>query len=354
MSALERFFYDSRYVITVSREGIKSRKVRPIFRLFYFLVCLWVIFTNVFFFFERKNQKFRLAEIDRLRADNLELSDRMAEIDGTIREFGDYFRTLNYYDRFDRFRTEKFLEYGKNKRVRKRIMAREGVHSGMELTLASVEEDLSLVNQAMKLRADSIGNTLKLASLDRKVTEVGGDQRNGGLNSVIRWSIRRLNSFESFLNSIPIVRPMDSYRVSSRYGVRLDPFDGVSRMHSGIDLVGPYKSKIFVPADGVVKSVSRNGKFGNTVIIDHGNDIVTRYGHLGEIYVSGGDRVRKGDVLAVQGNTGRSTGNHLHYEISVNNVKQDPSTFFQIGDRLGVQLDFGGSSGENYSNSVSH
>ncbi|MDR2077710.1 MAG: M23 family metallopeptidase [Rickettsiales bacterium] len=279
-----------------------------------------------------------MAEIERLKIDNHELTGRIAEMEGIIEDFGDYFRILNYYDRFDKFKTGKFaatVEKNKNK-----IIAKEKTRGNMKSMTTSVEENLSLVNQALKLRTDSISNTLKIASLDRKIAQ-NSHEHNGDVNSALRQSIKRLNSLESFLNSIPIVRPMDNYRVSSHYGLRLDPFDKVKRMHRGIDLVGPYKSKIFVPADGIVRFVSKNKKLGNTVVVYHGNDIVTKYGHLGDIYVSVGDQVKKGDVLAVQGNTGRSTGNHLHYEISVNNINQDPNDFFKIGDKLGIQLDLG-------------
>jgi murein DD-endopeptidase MepM/ murein hydrolase activator NlpD len=350
------FFHGSNYVVTVSENGIKSKKVNPIFKVFYFVAYLWIMFTNIFFFFGIKNQKYRLAEISQLKSDNLELTNKMVEMNRIIGEFGEYFHALNYYDRFDKFKKGKFLVDRKNMKARNKIILKDDSRDNIKLTITNIEENLSLVNQAMKLRADSISSTLKLASLEKKIAQSTQGYNKNSINLVLHQSIRRLNSLESFLNSIPIARPMDNYRVSSHYGVRFDPFDKVKRMHNGIDLVGPYKSKIFVPADGIVRSVSRNKKLGNTVIVDHGNDIVTKYGHLGEIYVNGGDRVKRGDVLAIQGSSGRSTGNHLHYEISVNSVNQDPNNFFRIGDRLGIKLDLGKLSDKTYSgvNSIKH
>ena len=96
-----------------------------------------------------------------------------------------------------------------------------------------------------------------------------------------------------------------------------------------MDFVGPYGSVIYAPADGVVDIVAKRGGFGNSIEIDHGNDIKTEYAHLDSSLVKVGDIVKRGDKIAIQGNTGRSTGPHLHFEIRANGTAVNPLKYLQ-------------------------
>jgi murein DD-endopeptidase MepM/ murein hydrolase activator NlpD len=137
-----------------------------------------------------------------------------------------------------------------------------------------------------------------------------------------RWeTLRRL------VRHLPLMSPVDQYYVASRFGRRRDPFNKKWAVHKGLDLAGPAGQKIRSPAAGTVVFAGRNGRFGRFIEIDHGFGIRTRYGHLRRILVKKGRRVMHRQDIGVLGNTGRSTGPHLHYEIVVDENRVDPSKF---------------------------
>jgi murein DD-endopeptidase MepM/ murein hydrolase activator NlpD len=113
-------------------------------------------------------------------------------------------------------------------------------------------------------------------------------------------------------------------RVSSAYGWRNDPIDGGTKFHKGIDLPMPTGSEVRSPADGRVVSVGEQAGYGLTVVVAHGNGLESRYAHLSGTDIRPGDPVRAGDLIARSGNTGRSTGPHLHFEVTVNGQAVDP------------------------------
>jgi murein DD-endopeptidase MepM/ murein hydrolase activator NlpD len=128
------------------------------------------------------------------------------------------------------------------------------------------------------------------------------------------------------LASTPSVWPVRGY-LSATFGNRIDPFTAQKDFHPGIDISAPMGTKIQAPADGVVVSAGIQGGYGNAVVIDHGNGIVTRYGHMDSFEVKPGQRVRRGDVIGHVGNTGRSTAPHVHYEVWVRDQAQNPIHF---------------------------
>ena len=128
------------------------------------------------------------------------------------------------------------------------------------------------------------------------------------------------------LASTPSIWPVRGY-LSAGFGNRLDPFTGQRDFHPGIDISTPIGTRIFAPADGVVLSAAVQGGYGNSLIMDHGYGVVTRYGHLDAYAVRPGQRVRRGDLIGFVGNTGRSTGPHLHYEVWVRDQAQNPIHF---------------------------
>ena len=105
-------------------------------------------------------------------------------------------------------------------------------------------------------------------------------------------------------------------------------------MHSGVDIPGQYATPIYATADGVVGRTGWVGGYGNLVEIEHGRGIQTRYGHLSSILVAPGKRVKRGDLVALMGSTGRSTGNHLHYEVRIDGRAVNPVPFLQTPDYL--------------------
>src|SRR5437763_398531 len=114
---------------------------------------------------------------------------------------------------------------------------------------------------------------------------------------------------------------------------RSDPFEHGAAMHPGIDLAGSYGTPIYATADGTVLRAGWNsGGYGNLVEIDHGRGITTRYGHMSAILVSAGQHVTRGEQIGRMGSTGRSTGNHLHYEVRIDNRPVNPIPFMKSTD----------------------
>lgn len=134
------------------------------------------------------------------------------------------------------------------------------------------------------------------------------------------------------LRCIPAIMPVkdvDIYRISSHYGYRTDPFYKVQKLHSGIDFSGPIGTKIYCTGDGVVETVVLgNSGYGNYILVDHGYGYKTRYAHLKKALVKKGQKVTRGENIALMGNTGKSTAPHLHYEVIKNNKAINPIDFF--------------------------
>jgi murein DD-endopeptidase MepM/ murein hydrolase activator NlpD len=132
---------------------------------------------------------------------------------------------------------------------------------------------------------------------------------------------------KSLLASTPSIWPTRGW-LTSEFGVRLDPSSTERSMHRGVDIATPHGAPVVAPSDGTVIFVGVEGSYGKVLVIDHGYGVKTRYGHLSEIFVAPGDRVSRGARIAAVGNTGRSTGPHLHYEVRVNGISENPRRFF--------------------------
>lgn len=128
-------------------------------------------------------------------------------------------------------------------------------------------------------------------------------------------------------------RPITWGWLSSRYGYRSDPFTGKRTWHDGVDLAGKEGSDIIAVAAGVVTFAGDRYGYGNLVEIDHGDGLVTRYGHCKTVKVSVGDVVQKSQVVALMGSTGRSTGPHVHFEVRRNGKSQNPEDYIQRASR---------------------
>jgi hypothetical protein len=130
---------------------------------------------------------------------------------------------------------------------------------------------------------------------------------------------------------IPTRSPVPDVSVGSGFGWRIDPFTGLSAMHEGLDFPASVGTPIYAAAGGVVVSQEVHPQYGNLIEVDHGNDVLTRYAHLSRSLVKKGDLIKRGQKIAEVGNTGRSTGPHLHFEVLVRGVAQDPQKFLRMG-----------------------
>ena len=147
-------------------------------------------------------------------------------------------------------------------------------------------------------------------------------------------SWKKLDQLETGTIAIPSAMPVEGTNFTSGFGVRSDPFQGRSAMHPGVDLAGPIGTPIRATAEGIVNRSEWVTGYGNLVEINHGRGIQTRYGHLSRSLVAPGQRVKRGDVIALMGSTGRSTGSHLHYEVRLDGKAVNPVPFMQTNDYL--------------------
>lgn len=130
-------------------------------------------------------------------------------------------------------------------------------------------------------------------------------------------------------NTLPSGSPVDAAYNSSSFGWRVDPFTGKAAMHEGLDFMAEAGTPIYAAAGGIVAQAEKTPDYGNIVKLDHGSGLETRYAHASRLLVKAGERVERGQVIAEVGNTGRSTGAHLHFEVRLNGVPLDPRKYLQ-------------------------
>ena len=131
--------------------------------------------------------------------------------------------------------------------------------------------------------------------------------------------------------SIPSITPIQGFRLTSDYGMRVHPVLGGMRMHKGLDMASPVGTPVYATADGIVGKADWFGGYGLYVQIEHGGELETRYGHMSRLNVAAGQHVHKGDLIGFVGTTGRSTGPHLHYEVRVAGEAVNPLPYLQAG-----------------------
>ena len=136
---------------------------------------------------------------------------------------------------------------------------------------------------------------------------------------------------------VPTQDPVVAGTLSSLFGWRIDPFTGRSALHAGLDFQADQGTPILAAAGGVVVTQEFHPAYGKLVEIDHGNDLITRYAHASKTFVRRGDLIKRGQKIAEVGNTGRSTGAHLHFEVLVQGIPQDPQKFLAAGRKLPAQ-----------------
>lgn len=135
---------------------------------------------------------------------------------------------------------------------------------------------------------------------------------------------------------IPTQTPVPNANLGSYFGWRIDPITGRSALHTGLDFPSASGTPIFAAAGGVVVTQEVQSEYGNMLEVDHGNDLISRYAHASKVYVKKGDLIKRGQKIAEVGSTGRSTGPHLHFEVLVQGIPQDPQKFLNAGRDLGT------------------
>lgn len=173
--------------------------------------------------------------------------------------------------------------------------------------------------------------------LNRKPVETLKVSANSGLRPTFRESLREYNLLQSAslspmfrnfpkrwqVNVRPSLWPVDG-RLLSPFGGRSDPFSGEGAMHTGVDMTASTGTVVHAAADGVVAFAEWSGRYGQLVVVDHGNGMQTYYAHLSRFEVISGQEIRRGDVVGKSGSTGRTTAPHLHYEVRIGGTPVNP------------------------------
>lgn len=217
---------------------------------------------------------------------------------------------------------------------------------------ARTDKSVALLEKALGRTGLDVAAMLSRAAEARADVGVGGPLRalNGAMPGATGVAVasadpqadRDMNNLEgkfgrwgdliALAQRLPLDLPMaGEAEVSSTYGRRIDPFTKQPAFHAGIDFIGPNRAPVVSTAPGVVVFAGRKGPYGRTVEIDHGLGVKTRYAHLSAISVQAGETVPFGRQLGTMGSTGRSTGQHLHYEILLDDEQIDPGKFIEAG-----------------------
>ncbi len=210
-------------------------------------------------------------------------------------------------------------------------LARDQAHLGVQMVSALVRRTGVNPDQALAMGvasaepADAGGPFMPLrAAIDAGLFQMQSDLSHYGATA------GRLADLMRLVRSMPLGRPLPEYEVTSGFGARRDPFNGLPALHNGVDLRAMAGTPVTATAPGVVTMAETNGEFGNLIEIAHGFGLRTRYGHLSRVLVARGDRIEAGQTIGQVGSTGRSTGPHLHYEILFRQANLDPLKFLEV------------------------
>lgn len=162
------------------------------------------------------------------------------------------------------------------------------------------------------------------------------DQSSGSRVDWLTVVESRLFDQKILSTMVPTEKPVAGVQVGSPFGFRIDPITGRSALHTGLDFPSDPGTPILAAAGGMVVVQEYHPAYGNMVEVDHGNDLITRYAHASKVLVKKGDIVKRGQKIAEVGSTGRSTGPHLHFEVWVSGVPQDPQRFLAAGENMAV------------------
>jgi murein DD-endopeptidase MepM/ murein hydrolase activator NlpD len=176
--------------------------------------------------------------------------------------------------------------------------------------------------EPLELAGESGSQPLLASQVDHLLATVQAETRSlRGLEPLVTQAVRTLAT-------LPLRWPVRA-AVSSEFGERPSPWAGSPEFHGGIDIAAHAGTRVVAPSSGRVAFVGATPEYGNTVVLDHGNAIHTRFGHLERVIVKRGQKVERGQAVALSGNTGRSTGPHLHYEVIVQGRRVNPRPYLR-------------------------
>ncbi len=371
---LYKLLFAKRTLLFVTNQKIRSITVGPISQALLTLFVLWM--GSIFMQSLRYDGiiSVKSEEIDRLKSVNRFFEDEFNDVNSKLKKINEYLASVTggsvkpveaTQDNF--VKPKDFEEKNLSKddkrtfnHIREASVQLVNVQYMTRSRIKKIEEAILVTGlnikkiPSSKLRNISPANNVKEVSLndaDSLAAAGMGGPLEGDDHSVdaeipfadddierrlqkVKFSseIDYLMVLERLVTVMPFSKPMKNYYISSGFGARTDPITRRKAVHKGLDFVGTTKEKIISPSDGKIVLAGKFSDYGNAIVIDHGFGVTTRYGHLYEVMVKEGQMVKRGDIIAVQGNTGRSTGPHLHYEVRYKNAPLNPRRFLEAGE----------------------
>jgi murein DD-endopeptidase MepM/ murein hydrolase activator NlpD len=280
------------------------------------------------------------AKVASLEVDLKETNRRAGDIEEQTRQLTAALNTA--IDQRNRLQNERARMAGTVGELRQKLASLQETQADVVANLAERArdniEDMEKTVAMTGLKVEEL-----LENIDRQSGEGGpfipapsaaageGEQKLLASVASLGDQVDRWEKLQLILRTLPLTAPIDSYYISATFGTRADPFNGARAIHEGIDMVSKLKSEVLATAPGTVTFAGWKGGYGRLVEIDHGLGIVTRYGHLYSINVKVGDVVDYRQEIGKLGNSGRSSGPHVHFEVRYNGRPLDPMSFLKAG-----------------------
>ena len=285
-----------------SLEFVEIKKFKAKFIFYLAIVCLFTtsfVFGGFYLITSATNSRGDLAS---LKNQNLILSDKLIEL-------SDQYEILQYKLKDIKVVTE-------NLRIAANLEPITDDEKLLGVGGGSFDNSLDFLNSPEKLNIDAAFNLIEQVTNEFKFEVLQYEEIS-----------KKIAENKKLFESIPAIMPTKSIYESSHFGMRIHPILKVRKMHAGIDFVANIGTLVYATGKGKVIYVGRRGSYGLEVVIDHGFGYRTTFSHLSKSLVRRGQKVERGDVIAKTGNSGLSTGPHLHYEVSHKGIKLNPSRF---------------------------
>jgi murein DD-endopeptidase MepM/ murein hydrolase activator NlpD len=290
--------------IVIPHASPRLHKLKLPLRTLYILATIGVLSFSVVvgLGFNYAKMAFRAADYDKLQTENTDLKVQKSNLEVVTRKLGEKLSNLESTSQ----RIQSIIE---NDNLTKRGKVNGPAIGGSKVDYTTAE-------------------LLRSANLKDGIDLLKG--RTAEMESTLSLLEQVATQRADRLRFTPSIWPVKG-AITSHYGNRADPFSGDAELHLGLDIAALFNTQIHAPADGVILYSERKAAYGNLVIIDHGNGLTTRFGHLSRSLVKVGQVVKRGEVVGLVGMTGRTTAPHLHYEVRMNDRPQNPRTYLPKG-----------------------
>lgn len=291
-------------IIPGRKSGVKKISVSKVVIRNILIASLVAIFVTLYIVYDYASIKRDRAELVRLRAQTKEQSQQFRDLAIKIDGFADRMEALRQFD----------------KKIR--ILSADQISRDKKMPLGIGGSDKE---KRVKELLDQDHEKL-MRGMHEGITKLNKDanDREKSFNELLAF----LHEQKSILAATPSLWPVEGW-VTSEFGVRESPFRTGVEFHKGLDISTRFGKEIVAPADGLVIVSAHDPQDGNFIKIDHGRGLATAFAHLSRIALKQGMRVKKGDIIGYVGDTGRSTGPHLHYSVFVNNVPVNPRKYLK-------------------------